>query len=222
MTSLSVVSFRKRYRPARVVPLFLASVLCVLMLGFRMYLSGNTTFLFLVWNLFLAWIPFLISHYLVNLSKPKWWQIGILSSIWLLFLPNAPYIITDLFHFKLRAGIPRWMDLVVLISFAWTGLILGLASLRQMQERFFDRLGKWWSQIVLIAIQFLVSFGVYLGREERWNSWDLWQKPDQLLTNIWQLLSHPRIHDGVYGFTFFFGLLLIIAFYTYAKRPHHS
>ncbi|MFK7920378.1 MAG: DUF1361 domain-containing protein [Bacteroidia bacterium] len=200
----------------------LLSTLSVGLLFYRMWISGNVTFLFMGWNLFLAWIPFLISNWLVSKPKRSWWVIAIALLAWLPFFPNAPYILTDLFHLRSRRGVPLWLDLILLISFAWTGLMLGMNSLRQIQVWLFDRWGMFWSWFTVSVVMLLSSFGVYLGRYLRWNSWDIIHKPDELIIDIFDILLHPWVHDKATGFTLLFALFLLMAYGSIVIRlnPH--
>jgi uncharacterized membrane protein len=103
---------------------------------FRMVYSETITFLFLNWNLFLAIIPWLLSSFATikpSIQKSKI-VIFLLLGTWLLFFPNAPYILTDLFHLKMKSTMPIWFDLVLILSFAWTGLMFGFLSLWDIER----------------------------------------------------------------------------------------
>jgi len=116
--------------------------------------------------------------------------------VWLIFLPNAPYIVTDFVHFRAVPSVPLWYDLVLLFASASTGLLLGLLSLREVHFA----LKRWLSNTlagVLIFISIgLAGFGVWLGRFQRWNSWDLVTRPHHLLSDIVNTLSqrHELLH----------------------------
>ncbi|MEL6676087.1 MAG: DUF1361 domain-containing protein [Bacteroidota bacterium] len=190
------------------------------LLGIRIQTTGTYYFLFLVWNLFLAWIPYGIST-LVSLKRPQrsWMQLSAFC-LWLLFLPNAPCILTDLFHLRPRPGVPIWMDLTLILSFAITSLWLGMASLQHMQKALFDHWGKWLSWATALLILMLCSFGVYLGRFLRWNSWDILTQPQGLLQDIWSLVL--GFDDGMWGFTLAFGGLLCICYLAFGLRQPAS
>src|SRR5688572_2696654 len=117
--------------------LFLLSAFVIGLGCCRIYISGNLKGIFLVWNLFLAWIPFiiafLVSRRLEKISLPT---LCICLFVWLLFLPNAPYLITDLIHLRPRDGIPLWYDAVIFFLFAFHGLLLGLLSTLFIHEIF--------------------------------------------------------------------------------------
>ena len=178
--------------------------------------SDELYFSFLIWNLFLAWIPYLISSAVIIFQVKKKGMLLAAFCLWLLFLPNSPYILTDFFHLKQRAVAPIWLDLTLLSSFAWTGLLLGLASLQHMHTYVFQRMGKVLSWFGVSALLFLTSFGVYLGRFERWNSWDLMTRPEALFQNIADLVLHPDTHT--LGFTLAFGAFLIVAYLAFALK----
>lgn len=173
---------------------------------------GNT-FLFLAWNLFLAWIPFLIAHWLGGRSYPNRPVTYVALMLWLLFFPNAPYILTDLFHLYPREGVPYWFDLMLLLSFAWTGLLVGLASLREIHWFAERRWSKAVSYGMISAAVFLGSYGVYLGRYQRWNSWDLFTNPFSLFGDILATILEPTAGYPI-GLTFvlagFMGLSYLV------------
>lgn len=215
---MNTVSLLWKNRSSEFSILALSSILAFCIFLVRVYVSGNKYFLFLSWNLFLAWIPYLIAYWVTqNHKRPTWiTAAGIIG--WLLFFPNAPYILTDLFHLRPRTASPLWLDLTVLLSFAWTGLWLGMSSLRKIQLTFFDRLGHWEGRITTLAVLFLTSFGVYLGRYLRWNSWDIISNPLGLINDIFQRIIHPLEYSRSTGFTIVFGLFLTIAYLTYIVR----
>lgn len=147
-------------------------------------------FLFLVWNLFLAWIPYALSTRLKAFSgKKQIWSLSILS-LWLLFYPNAPYIVTDLIHLRPRPPYPVWYDLSVLFSFAVTGLLLGAYSLINVQHWLSGLWPKMARALPWVAIP-LGSTGVYLGRFLRWNSWDVFTRPLYLMDDLFEHLQSP-------------------------------
>lgn len=191
----------------------LACSFSVGMLFFRMVASGSTSFRFLVWNLILAAVPVLFSSLAFFVSRSRWKWMGALFLIpWLLFFPNAPYILTDLLHLKERAPIPMWYDLLMLLSFALNGLFLGFLSLG-MVEAVFERLfGRTAALIGVFACAFCAAFGIYLGRFERWNSWDLWRRPSGVLSDILPALYHPLSHARIWLITVLLGLLILTGY----------
>ncbi|MEM6964643.1 MAG: DUF1361 domain-containing protein [Bacteroidota bacterium] len=181
---------------------------------------GEKTFLFLIWNLFLAWIPYGISILLPWLHG-KWRSkllVALVLFCWLLFFPNAPYILTDLLHLRQRLGIPLWYDLMLFLSFAWTGLILGYLSLLEVQvflERF---VSSTFSNVISVVAIFLCGFGIYLGRVQRWNSWDIITEPFSLFTDILHLLANPQ----TLGLAAVISVFLLLGYFTLTTLTRHE
>lgn len=174
---------------------------------------GAPTFFFLVWNLFLAWIPYLVSLSLPHLKKSKI-IIGLVLLTWLLFFPNAPYIITDLLHLKHRPPVPMWFDVMLFFSFAWTGLILGFASLMEVQKFLEKRMNPAGVQAVVFSALALCGFGVFVGRFQRWNSWDVLSNPFRLLFDMAEVLMNPMAYWGTFGLTIVLSGMLMLGYYT--------
>lgn len=184
----------------------------VLLLVIRMIITGELTYIFLAWNLFLAWVPFAISQQLdSNTGK---WKILFLIACWLLFLPNAPYIITDFLHLKQRPPVPYWYDILLLFSAAVNGLLLGLLSLFAVEKFLTSRYNKWVSGFILLSSFFLCAFGIYMGRYLRWNSWDIVTNPLEIATAILDRLLNPLDHFKTWSVTLLFGSFLFVMYYS--------
>lgn len=196
--------------------LILATGFCFSLLSFRYYHTSLITYRFLVWNLFLAWIPYWLSILWLAIPRIQNWKTGMLGIFmtWLLFLPNAPYILTDLFHLHPRGRVPLWYDLILLLSFAGTGLLLGFLSLYHWHRL----ISKHWGEIGggLFATFCLVmsSYGVYLGRYLRWNSWDLFTHPEILLRELARQWLFPWAHTTMYKVILVLSAFLILAYFV--------
>ena len=176
------------------------------------FYRGTQTFFFLNWNLFLAWIPYLVAlsiPYLYKISNSKMVVFAALSC-WLLFFPNAPYILTDLLHLKKRIGIPLWYDMMLFLSFAWTGLMLGYLSLLEVQIFLRNFFSKWIVYSFSIMALLLCGFGIYLGRFLRWNSWDIITHPFSLFADIFNLLANPH----TLGSAVVISVFLLLGYFT--------
>jgi uncharacterized membrane protein len=197
-----------------------ATILSVAIWRVRSEYSGTVHYAFLVWNLFLAWIPFIIAYFTYTLTLKRRWIfiiIPIAAFFWMIFFPNAPYILTDFQHL---AGpwrdLPTWYDVMMLIWFAFTGLLLGMVSLFLMQEIVRREFGRWigWGFVLLVAG--LSSTGIYMGRFLRWNSWDIILNPSELARYTIQGAQNPSLQSiGFTGLFAAFFLFLYITLYTF-------
>ncbi|MEM7187288.1 MAG: DUF1361 domain-containing protein [Bacteroidota bacterium] len=200
--------------------LFLATggvALCLFLLMVRVKITHSFFLFFLVWNLFLAAMPFAITLFLGSRKKLSWFWFYVVFAIWLLFLPNAPYIITDLIHLQRTEANMGLLDIVLILAFASCGLLFYFLSLRDMEQLLLPRLARWKRKLLVGSVPFMIGFGIYLGRFERWNSWDVLQQPRTLLGNSWELLAHPSEHRLAWLCTFFFGIALGCT-YWFLKR----
>ena len=171
--------------------IFFSCILVVL----RTIHTGRLLFAFMVWNLFLAYIPYALSTWLA--SSPHRMQQSFLKYlvfvVWLLFLPNTFYILTDLYHLHnyRHAQVPEWFDLALIFSGAWNGLLLGVLSLHQMEKLFRPNQSPKTDWYFILPIMALNAFGVYVGRYLRYNSWDILSNPFQLIADIISMIIHP-------------------------------
>lgn len=172
--------------------------------------TGKFMYLYLVWNLFLAWIPFYITSHL-KITKTKWKLLTLIST-WLVFFPNAPYIITDIVHFGQNQAIPSWADTILLFSFGWSGLVMGLISLFNVHKVLNQYLKPKWAWAVMSLFMGLSGFGIYLGRIERYNTWDILVNPIGLSTDVFHILTHPGSYPASVGITVAFSLFLLTAY----------
>ncbi|WP_430403396.1 DUF1361 domain-containing protein [Fluviicola sp.] len=193
------------------------SIICFGLSLFRMEYSGTKHFLFLNWNLFLAFVPWLFTVILTmspNLQKSRLAVFGMLG-VWLLFFPNASYILTDLFHLSHNSSMPIWFDLVLILSFAWTGLLYGFLSLWNLEELMEQFLSKKVITALSVFLLFVSGFGIYIGRYLRWNSWDILHHPTKLMGDIGDRLINPFDHTRTWGVTVFMGLFLAMLYFTF-------
>ena len=212
METLKIL-IKTRFRTLAIVTV--ALLFSVILLMVRMKLNKSYFFLFLIWNVFLAIIPYIITMYLntkPNLSKIK---LAFWSLVWLAFLPNAPYIVTDLIHIRLGNNSFLWLDVLVVLSFALSGLLLFFMSIIDMQKLLKSKFKKLPVETVSIVIIFLCGFGVYLGRFLRYNSWEIISQPNYLFEDIVTIIISPFQHFEAWFFTLGFGTFLMIGFWMF-------
>lgn len=175
------------------VALALLSLFSVALVATRYVYSGEPRFGGLIWNLVLAWIPFGLSIVIYDRSRAgaRTLSLVALGLLWLLFLPNAPYIVTDFKHLVPSASAPLWFDIVVIAAPAWTGMLLGFLSLYLMQGVVRGVAGPRPAWAFAVAVLGLSSFGIYIGRALRWNSWDVLADP-RLISQLGEIAVQPR------------------------------
>jgi uncharacterized membrane protein len=175
--------------------LLAASALCVAIDEYRTRHLGDPTYRFLIWNLMLAWLPLVFAAIAYAAARSRLTPIVLVFGLlWLLFFPNAPYLLTDFIHLQEAGAAPLWYDALMLSSFAWTALLLGFASLYLMQMIWRRSLGTALSWVGAACALGLGSFGVYIGRFMRWNSWDALLHPRGVLAVIRSELENPVTH----------------------------
>jgi uncharacterized membrane protein len=182
--------------------LTISIALSILLLMIRMKLHQSYFLLFLVWNLFLAIVPFAMSTVMISSTKMHTLTLVASFSVWLLFLPNAPYIVTDLLHLLNTNQHYLWLDILVILSFAFNGLILFFLSISDMEKLLRHYLKRKFILPILLTIFGLSAFGVYLGRFLRYNSWEILNNPINILSDMFRLIFEPNIEAWVFTLTF--------------------
>ena len=212
--SLFIRDLRDNNRLSVTIILALSCLLSISLELFRVYYSGSFSYLFLIWNLFLAILPYSISTLFLLYYKKmnSYILMGVILFSWLLLFPNAPYIVTDFFHLNPGPEVPYWFDLGLILSFAWNGLMLGFISLYDVQTALSRRFSAFKGWVFSIVSLVLASFGIYLGRYERFNSWDIITNPVSLFIDIADRFIHPFSHPRTMLMTILFSMLFIFAY----------
>jgi uncharacterized membrane protein len=194
--------------------LVLFSLYCIGLGIARVIHTGSSQYDFLIWNLFLAWIPFVAAWSLASAvdrgARPL--RLILLGLVWLLFFPNAPYIVTDFIHLRGPAPAPLWFDVVLIASFAFTGLLLGFLSLSLVQQLVTDTAGAALGWLVAAVALVLAAFGIFIGRFEARNSWDVIVKPGPLVHDTWHELTSPAAYPRTLGVTASYAVFLVLAY----------
>jgi uncharacterized membrane protein len=207
---------RHRSRGGIFAALLLASLTSTLLVVARVFHTGRLTYAFLVFNLALAWIPLALAAAVDSFDE---WPTragrtltGAAGAAWLVFFPNAPYLMTDLMHLRVQNNRLLWLDLTALQAFAWTGLFLGFVSLALVQQVVARRVGRALSWLFACAMIGASAFGIYLGRFRRWNSWDVVFNPAGLLQDAASTLVHPFANVQVLAYCAVLGAFLFTAY----------
>lgn len=203
-------------------PLLLSTLLAGSFFVWRtFYTDRNWEFRNLVWNLFLAWIPYicaLSADALHRLRPRRWLLLPLPSALWLLFVPNAPYIVTDFYHLYERWPVPLWYDIGLIAIFAITGCFLGIASLRIMQRLVKAYLGRFISWLFVMVSIAMCGLGIYLGRFGRYNSWDVFFHPKSIFREVAEKVTNPLDNLGFVGFTIMFTAILLVFYLMFTPN----
>ena len=198
---------------------FYPLLLCTL-LGFafhvtRIYLTHRFDYRFLVFNLFLAWIPYWLSLAALHLDRSRSRDRALIVIVWLTWLamfPNAPYIITDFIHLRHTPPLTWWFDLGLVMTYALAGCFCGIVSLRIMHDILRPRIGAAGGWVFVTTVATLAGFGVYIGRFLRWNSWDILARPHRLFPQLAERILNPLDHPRTIGVTLMFGALMLVMY----------
>jgi uncharacterized membrane protein len=222
INTLQNIFKRNRYKIAIFGLMASASLMCILLVAARIAYSDSGRYTNLVWNLFLAWIPFVLAYFAYAFSWKKpllYFILPIMVFLWLIFFPNAPYILTDLEHLaRESSSAPIWYDVIVMVWFSWTGLLLGLVSLYLMHDIVQRTFERWIGWVFVLFVSGLSSFGVYLGRFVRFNSWDILNDPKEIVVSVLGLAIDPS--KRLVAFTILFTIFYLFVYLTLYSFAH--
>lgn len=175
-------------------------------------ISNNSwEYSYMAWNLFLAWIPLGLALSLERILRTKLWSSWlalVVTLLWLGFLPNSFYILTDFIHVQEVPRVDVVFDVVMLGSFTLNGFILGFISLFIVHTELRKRLSAVFSGVLAAAVLLISSFAIYIGRDLRWNTWDVLFNPASLLFDVSDRIINVGVHPQVFSTTFSFFVLL--------------
>ncbi len=223
MNILKLLFRRETFMP--MIALSIATVVTVGIVCARISVTGNFRYAFLVWNLFLAWLPvlFAVAAREKYRTTPPGARLGLaclgLSCAWLLFFPNAPYICTDLVHLTSRFFTQFWVDFTIILTCAFIGLVLGFVSLYLMHAVVVQRYGQIKGWLFVIGAAGLSSFGIYLGRFLRLNSWDVIAQPGKLYQGI-SNVAFGQAHPHQFAFLALFATFLLMSYVMLYALTH--
>ena len=202
--------------------LLVLSLYCVMLSAFRFLYTGTYGYLSLNWNLALAFLPWLLTSVAVLRDVRSRIAILAIIAVWLLFFPNCLYILTDLIHLRRVANAPLWLDLIVVLSFAWAGLCFGFVSLMDIEFFLKERFHAGANTVAFLSVCmiYVAAFGIYIGRFWRWNSWDLLGNPAELMHFMFDRFTDAGNTYRVAAFTILMGTLLNLMYFPlrYLRR----
>ena len=187
---------------------------CLALLAARTWYARNMTYWFMAWNLFLALVPVVAASVLHVASRHRRWFAlkAIAFCVWLVFMPNAPYLVTDFIHLANRPPVPLWFDIALFGSYAATGLLLGYSAVADVEAVVVARFGRIAGMLVAAGSLLLCGFGIYLGRILRWNSWDIVTTPLPLAREIADRALNPSAHPAAWGASAIYGVGLVLGY----------
>ena len=221
LNKLRNFSIRNRHYMAVFLLLNMACAVCIALVAARVAYSDSGSRTSLIWNLFLAWIPFMLAFIAHAISWRRIWLylvIPIIAFLWLIFFPNAPYMLTDLQDLaRVSASAPLWYDVIIVVWCSWTAMLLGIVSLYLMQDIVFRTFNRFIGWAFVFVISALSSFGIYIGRFVRLNSWDVLQDPAETAMSILGVIIDPsrRLAAFTLSYTFFF-LFVYLLLYSFS------
>jgi uncharacterized membrane protein len=204
----------KRLLSSRQCLWFALVLACAVSIG--LYLSGamrnhSEDFWYLAPNLGLAFIPLLLAIWLQSLLRRQAWKSPlplIITLLLILFLPNSFYVVSDFIHLQEIPRIDIVQDVVMLAQFSFTGLAFGFISLFILHQELLKRVSERIASTVIATLLLLSSFAIYLGRDLRWNSWDIAVQPFTLVSDVVRRLLDPFAYPETFTITFSFFVML--------------
>lgn len=199
-----------------ILSLLIAGAVSIGLFGYGAWRNNSLDYVYLTWNLFLAWLPLIFAIRLTMILRTKLWSsweaLG-LSVLWLIFLPNSFYMISDFIHLQEVQTVNVLYDTVMFTSFIYSGVALGFSSLYlvhlQLIKRMSHKIAAGWISFTILAC----SGAIYIGRDLRWNSWDVLTNPGGLLFDLSDRFQHPSAYPTMFLTVASFFILLSSMYY---------
>ena len=199
--------------PPRLILFAAGGAGCAALLLVRGWYAHGLRFRFLAWNLVLAAIPALAAAAMARADRDrKPALVALWGVVWLLFLPNAPYLITDLVHLEPRPPVPYWFDIGLFAAFAGAGVLAAFSSFGDVQQVASRHFGRWAGWTVVAIASFAAGFGIELGRMGRWNSWDVLTQPGDLFREVLARMADPWEHPRAFAVAMLYGCVLLFGY----------
>lgn len=219
-----IANLHRFFTEQMIYPVLLSSLLGVAFYVVRRWWSGSPAHFFLMWNLLLAWIPYLAVLTMAQMFKHNAspWLHVFPSIVWLLFFPNSLYLVTDLQNLTNFPPVPFWYDLGFFATMAWTGVLLAVASLQIVQRMVRQSLGLVTSWLLVFFVIGLNGVGIYLGRFLRWNSWDVFTEPRAVMQDAIMPFIHPITYRQPVAIIIVFSALFFVCYVSVLALQHRE
>lgn len=197
--------------------LVISNTVSVVLFILRMFGAKTDRYWFLFWNLLLAWVPVVLVWLLTKELRHRLWKEPLpvmLTILWLGFLPNSFYLITDLVHLQNTGEVGLLYDSLIFMSIILNGLIAGMLSIYWVHTEIIKRRSRELAQILIGIIILAISFAIYLGRQLRWNTWDLLANPAGIIFDLSDHIINPLDHAQGFVITIAFFALLSSLYYV--------
>jgi uncharacterized membrane protein len=195
----------------------LLSALCISFYVYRILITGTWRFTFILSNLLLAWLGLIFGWLLARQVKgSSWvsWDSLTLTVLWLAFLPNTWYVLTDFLHVRPTGEVSEIYDIVLIGTLVINGFILGFTSLYLVHRQLIKRVSENWSLLLVAGVILISSFAIYLGRNLRWNSWDVIANPSGVILSVSDRIVDPLGHPRALNITGLFFILLSSIYFS--------
>lgn len=197
--------------------LLISNLVTVVLFLLRVIVTKDMRYWFLFWNLLLAWVPVFLAWLLIKQLKKQRWSDPLpllLTLLWLVFLPNSFYLMSDLIHLKNTGEIGLLYDAVLFLSCIWNGAVAGMLSIYWVHKALLQRRTARFASLIVGATFLLTSIAIYLGRNLRWNTWDILANPAGLLFDVSERVINPLAHPQIFVTSLTFFVLLSSMYYV--------
>ena len=199
------------------VGLVAASVVSLGLVVVTSLAANELVYPFLIWNLFLAWLPLALAYRLwLVLQHKLWssWEALLVTIAWLVLLPNSFYMVSDFIHLPELPASQLLLGTITIMAFVFTGVCLGVTSLYLIHREFLKRVSVRTAAGLIGGLLLIASVAMYVGRDLRWNSWDVIVNPFGLLFDLSDRLLHPDQYAAALGAILPFFVLLATIYYV--------
>jgi uncharacterized membrane protein len=192
--------------------------LIVILSLLRVIFFHTYSLIYLLWNILLALIPYWISLFMLRRREATALPLPLAvigSVLWLLFIPNAPYLVTDLIHITHLKQIPIIFDTFLIFTSAWIGVLLYCKSVYNIEQILRMKYSSRATSYIIAIISMVVSFGIYLGRFLRFNSWDVLANPLSLYGGVRDTLSYQSGTNSTVAFIVLSAVFVFTAYQSW-------